>query len=172
MRAFAILLLASVATASAAEPANIRGIGLGNAQAQVVAAVPDAQCGDSTAGVTECSFNGYGPDERAVVLVELVDGEVYMVYSYFDRAHFETVLTGLSQKFGLPAVTQEHAVQNMAGAEFASKKLMWSAGKGATLVLTERDGRIDRSSVRLASLEGMKAAKARRTADPKAAENL
>jgi hypothetical protein len=173
MRAVAVFFLVSVgAVVMAAEPINVRGVELGDTQAQLFGAVPDAQCNDASPGVTECSFSGYGPDPRAAVLVELVDDRVYLVYSIFDRDHFPTVLQGLSQKFGAPAVTQEHSVTNAAGAEFPSRKLMWSAGKGATLVLTERDGHINRSTVRLAELDGMRAANARRAADPKAADNL
>jgi len=172
MRLAMMLLLVPFAAALATEPPNVRGITLGQTQEAVLSAAQDAQCSNSTAGLTECTFNGYGPDPRAIVLIELVDDRVYMAYSYFDGSHFETVRAGMTQKFGPPAVEQEHILQNAAGATFPSKKLMWSGGSGATLVLTQRDGRIDRSSVRLADLTGVRAANARRAADPKAAENL
>lgn len=170
MRTMLLFLLA--VPAYAAEPINVRGVELGDTQTQVLEAVPDATCEPASNGRVDCTFWGYGPDPRALSIAHLLEDRVYLVHTTFDHMHYSTVRDGLTLKFGAPQIDRMQTLTNAMGAEFSSKDLAWQTAPGRMLILSERDGKIDRSAVKLADVAGLKEAKARRESDPKSVENL
>lgn len=167
-----IFLLLPV-SALAQEAPNVKGITLGMSESAVISTNPKAECGDdSTPGTRRCVIRGgYGPDPAGLAMSFLQDDQVYLVLATFDHAVYSTVASGMQQKFGAPLATKNEELTTRMGVTYPSTVTLWKAGNGV-LTLKERDGRIDRSGVRLADADALKQANERRKSDPKNAENL
>lgn len=114
----------------------------------------------------EISQPDFQPDTianmTASTVYRFVDGKLYLVFVSFRQADFEAVRDALIQKLGQPATEEEREVQNLYGARFKSQQLEWRNDTSSVL-LAERAGKIDESSVLFLHTDLAKRAEEKRT---------
>lgn len=90
------------------------------------------------------------------VYINFKEGVVTSFNIYLEQSDFHTLLSAFKERYGAPTTTQSQIFKTMTGAEFDAAVVGWK-GKAISILMYERLGRVDESSVLITDTEDFQA---------------
>ena len=105
----------------------------------------DFECEDVINHTQECHDFGEGVQAR------FLDDRLAYLYWSFQSDDYQSIIEGLRNKYGAPALVTRQHLQNRMGAKFVGTDCMWTDALGITLLTHQYTQSLDQSSVSLAN---------------------
>lgn len=130
---------------------EIRGVGIGATEAEVLAAHPEARCRKVTEAIADslCSYRGRYGGVSALLLFRFLGDQVSGVSAVFDSSEFEGVRQAMEARYGKGDASHSIA-SNAMGATFDNHAYEWRSGD-QTLKVEQRSPNLTTSTASLNS---------------------